>query len=75
LFGDRLLEVDHHDHAGLDGGAEERDVADPHRHAEVEAHGPLEQHASGECEGDGENDVRCLGGRVEGQVERQKNDE
>lgn len=54
----------HHD-AGLDRGAEESDVADPHRDAEIETHEILEEHATREREGHRENHMRRLGDGVE----------
>jgi hypothetical protein len=53
-----FLQVDDHDDAGLDGGAEERDVTDPDGDAEIAAEQPLQKHAAGQGEGDGEDDVR-----------------
>src|SRR6202021_1816855 len=43
---ERLMQVDNHDDAGLDGDAEERDVADPHSYAEVVPEKPLQQEAT-----------------------------
>ena len=41
-----FLEIDDHDDAGLDGGAEERDVADPHGDAEIVAEQLLQKDAA-----------------------------
>src|SRR5579872_856528 len=44
----RFVKIDNHDHAGLDGNAEQRDVADPHCDAEVVAKQFLENQAARE---------------------------
>src|SRR5437870_4257090 len=48
----RLVKVHDHDHARFDGNAEERNITDPDRHAEVIAEHPLQnQSASHGVEG------------------------
>jgi len=49
-FLERFLEVDHHHDAGLDGRAEQRNVADPHRDAEIVAQQELQVDAAGQRE-------------------------
>ncbi len=43
------MQVDDHDHACLDRGAEQRDVANSYGHAEVVAQQLLQDEAAGEC--------------------------
>ena len=71
----RLLQVGDHDDAGLDGGAEERDVADPDRDAEVEAHPGLEQDPAGQGEGHREQHMGRLPHRAEGHHQGREDDE
>ena len=49
--GNRLFQVDDHHHAGLDGGAEQRDEAHPHRNREVVSEQLDEEDAAGQSEG------------------------
>ena len=72
---DRLLEVNHHDDAGLDRRAEQRDEPDPHGDRKVVAKQPEEIHAAGERKGNGEEDVCRFGDRVIGEVEEHEDHE
>ena len=74
-FFQRFLEIDDHDHAGLDRGAEERDVADPDRDAEVVAEQVLQKDAAAQREGHGEDDVRRFLDGCDRRVEQQEDDE
>ena len=57
----------------MDGGAEERDVTNPNRGAEVVAKDRLENHAAGEREGHGEQHVRRFADASECHHEQEKN--
>ena len=72
---DGFLEIDDHDDAGLHGGAEERDEADPHRDREVVAEQPQQVHAAGQRERHGEQHVRGLERRVIREVQQHEDDE
>ena len=69
----RLFEIHDHDHAGLDRGAEERDVADGDGGAEIVAESVLQEDAAGEREGHGEDDVRGFLHAAIDDVEQQEN--
>jgi hypothetical protein len=71
----RLLKVEDHDHAGLDRGAEERDVADPDGDAEVVPKPPLQQHAAGQGERHREDHVRGFRRRVKRHRQQQKDNQ
>ena len=72
---DRLLEVDHHHDAGLHGGAEQRDEADPDRDGEVVAEQPEQVDAAGQRERDGQQHVRRFERRVIGEVQQDEDDQ
>ena len=71
----RFLQIDDHDDAGLDGGAEERDVADPDGDAEIVAEQVLQKDAAGQREGHGEDDVRGFLRVAIDDVKQEENDE
>src|ERR1700733_5558772 len=70
----RFVEINHHDNACLNGGAEESNVTDPHRHAEVVMEQPLQQQSA--CHGvDGWYDQHhSLGSRTKDHVQQQKDE-
>ena len=70
-----FIQVHDHDDTGLDGGAEEGDVADPDRDAEIAAEQPLKEDTAGQGKGDGEDDVRGFLEIVVHDVEQEENDE
>ena len=73
-FLQHLFEVDHHHDAGLNRRAEERDVADPHRDAEIVAEQILQEDPAGQRERHREDDVRgFLGGAID-DIEQQEDD-
>ena len=71
---DRLLQIDDHHDAGLHGGPEERDEADPHRHREVVAEQPQQVDAAGQRERHGQQHVGGLDGRAVGEVQQDEDD-
>lgn len=70
-----FVEVDDHDDAGLDGDAEEGDVADPDGDGERVAVERLEEDRTAEGEGHGEDDMGGLDGVVVGDVEEEEDHE
>src|SRR6266487_2086572 len=74
LFPEHLIQINDHDDAGLDGGAEERDVADPNGDTEVVAEQVLQEHAAGQGERDREDHVRRFLGGVIDHIEQKEND-
>ena len=70
----RFLQVDHHHHAGLHRGAEERDETDPHRDREVVAKEPQQVDAAGQGEWHRQQDVGGFDRRSVGDVEQNEDD-
>src|SRR6266545_973963 len=67
-----LVQVDHHDDAGLDGDAVKRDVADPDGHGEVVAEKPLENDSSRHRVDHRKHHDRGLGSGAEGHRQKKK---
>src|SRR5882762_9466241 len=70
-----FVEVHDHNDAGLDRNAEQRDIANPHRHTEVVAQQLLQDEAAGECIERRENEHCRFRERVKHHVKQHKNNE
>ena len=71
----RFVQIDDHDDAGFNRDAEQRDIADPHRDAEVVAEQPLENQTAGQRIDRGENQDGGLSDRMKDHVEQQEDHE
>ena len=69
------MQVHHHDHSGFHRNSKQRDVAHPHRHAEVVPQPPLEDESSGQRIKGGEDQHCGFRDRMKHQVEQKKNHE
>src|ERR1700722_1909105 len=70
-----LLQVDHHHHAGLHGGAEEGDETHPNGNGEVVSQQLQEEYSAAQRKGYGEDYMRGFSEGVVGFVEQQEDDQ
>src|SRR5260370_28452896 len=69
-----FVEVPTHDDSGFNGNAEQSDVADPHRYAEVVTKQPLKNEAARQCIDCRENEDSGLRDGVKHHVQQQEDD-
>src|SRR5207245_9980300 len=69
-----FMQIYNQDDAGFNGNAEESDVADPDRHAEVVAEQLLQNQAARQCIDRRENEDSSLGDGMKHHVEQHKDD-
>ncbi len=71
----RLMQIDDHHDTGLNGNAEERDVADPNGHAEVIAKPPLQQQTAGKRIDRRKDQHQRLSHGMKDEIEQHEDDE